>query len=431
MIGRWNTSRVEEEEKPTGFDSFDLRLGDVMRGERATLGKSLLDVQRELKIKATYISAIENADVSAFETQGFIAGYVRSYARYLGMDPEWAYKTFCKESGFTTAHGLSASASSQSDKSAKPAKRPEHSGDPLANPNASWVPQSESIFAGIEPGAVGSVAVLAVLISLLGFGGWSVLQEIQRVDFAPIEQTPGVLAELPDVGDGPASFTSENSAEVMAQAGAGLSQPPSAEALDRLYRPQALEVPVLTHRDAPISTLDPASVGVLAGVTAPELGVAPASFGAPRTDDAIAARDTQRLAASITPSTVEDAAELSPRGVRVLGDDAAEVAVFAVRPSWVRIQSADGTVIFEKILDAGEHYILPKTEQAPVLRTGNAGSVYFAVNGTAYGPSGDGPSVVKNVALSQDALTDAFALADLENDADLATYVAELNLAQQ
>lgn len=430
MIGRWNTSRVEEEEKPTGFDSFDLRLGDVMRGERATLGKSLLDVQRELKIKATYISAIENADVSAFETQGFIAGYVRSYARYLGMDPEWAYKTFCKESGFTTAHGLSASASSQSDKSAKPAKRPEHSGDPLANPNASWVPQSESIFAGIEPGAVGSVAVLAALIGLLGFGGWSVLQEIQRVDFAPIEQTPGVLAELPDVGDGPASFAGENSAEVMAQAGAGLSQPPSAEALDRLYRPQALEVPVLTHRDAPISTLDPASVGVLAGVTAPELGVAPASFGASRADDAIAARDTQRLAANITPSAVEDAAELSPRGVRVLGDDAAEVAVFAVRPSWVRIQSADGTVIFEKILDAGEHYILPKTEQAPVLRTGNAGSVYFAVNGTAYGPSGDGPSVVKNVALSQEALTDAFALADLENDADLATYVAELNLAQ-
>ena len=41
-----------------GFDAFELRLGDVMRGERATLGKSLIDVQRELKIKATYIAAI-------------------------------------------------------------------------------------------------------------------------------------------------------------------------------------------------------------------------------------------------------------------------------------------------------------------------------------------------------------------------------------
>ena len=44
--------------------------------------------------------------------------------------------------------------------------------------------------------------------------------------------------------------------------------------------------------------------------------------------------------------------------------------------------------------------------------------------------TGEGASVVKNVTLSPDALTDIFALADLESDADLATYVAELNLAQ-
>ena len=426
MIGRWNTSRVEEEEKQTGFDSFDLRLGDVMRGERATLGKSLLDVQRELKIKATYIAAIENADVSAFETQGFVAGYVRSYARYLGMDPEWAYKTFCAESGFTTAHGLAAGASTFSEKPPKSSKRSDQKGDPLANPNASWVPQTESVFAGIEPGAVGSVAVLAALIGLLGFGSWSVLQEIQRVDFAPIEQTPGVLAELPDVGAGPSAIGEVNETEVLAQAGAGLTQPPSAEALDRLYRPQALDVPVLTHRDAPISTLDPSSVGVLAGVSTPDLGTAPGFLG----PDSITSRDTQRFAANLTTPTADGQVDDTPAGVRVLGADAAEVAVFAVRPSWVRIQSADGTVIFEKILDAGEHYILPKTELAPVMRSGNAGSIYFAVNGTAYGPSGDGPSVVKNVALSQEALLETFALADLADDADLATYVAELNLAQ-
>ncbi|MCI2393358.1 helix-turn-helix domain-containing protein [Aliiroseovarius sediminis] len=427
MIGRWNTSRVEEEEKPTGFDSFDLRLGDVMRGERATLGKSLLDVQRELKIKATYIAAIENADVSAFETQGFIAGYVRSYARYLGMDPDLAFATFCSESGFTTAHGLAPSVSTLPDKSAKLPKRGDHVGDPLGNPNANWVPQTESIFAGIEPGAVGSVAVLAALIGLLGFGSWSVLKEIQRVDFAPVEQTPGVLAELPDVG-------ASTEGDVLAQAGAGLSQPPSAEALDRLYRPQALEVPVLTHRDAPISTLDPSSVGVLAHATAPELGLAPSQLaaapGARMGASGIASRDTQQIAQNLPASGADGRLDEAPPAVQVLGAEAAEVAVFAVRPSWIRIKSADGTVIFEKILDAGEHYVLPKTEHAPIMRTGNAGSVYFAVNGTAYGPSGDGPSVVKDVALSQEALTQSFALADLEEDADLATYVADLNLSQ-
>ncbi|MCI2398701.1 helix-turn-helix domain-containing protein [Aliiroseovarius subalbicans] len=398
MIKRWISPKVEEQAEPTGFDSYDLRLGDVMRGERATLGKSLLDVQRELKIKATYIAAIENADPTAFETPGFIAGYVRSYARYLGLDPEWAYDVFCTEAGFVTAHGLSDKAS--------PAKqaRKEHVGDPLANPNASFVPQGESVFAGIEPGAIGSVAVLLALIGVIGFGGYSVLQEVQRVDFAPVEQTPGVLDTLPEFED--------NATAVADAGGAGLNTPPSADALDRLYRPQALDVPVMVARDGPISTLDPREVGVLAAApvatTAPRLG-APSNLQA--SIDAVVADSTTSA-------------------VQVLGADAPDVVVFAVRPSWVRVQAADGTVIFEKILESGEQYVLPKTENPPLLRSGNAGSVYFAVNGTAYGPAGDGPSVVKNVALSQEALTEAYSVADLAKDRDLATYVAELQLAQ-
>ncbi|KKK59560.1 hypothetical protein LCGC14_3033160, partial [marine sediment metagenome] len=79
MIGRWASKSAKDETvEPKGFDAFELRLGDVMRGERATLGKSLLDVQRELRIKASYIAAIENCDPGAFDTPGFIAGYVRS-----------------------------------------------------------------------------------------------------------------------------------------------------------------------------------------------------------------------------------------------------------------------------------------------------------------------------------------------------------------
>ncbi|MBT2131191.1 helix-turn-helix domain-containing protein [Aliiroseovarius lamellibrachiae] len=407
MIGRWASSRIKEEDKAVGFDSYDLRLGDVMRGERATLGKSLLDVQRELKIKATYIAAIENADASAFETQGFIAGYVRSYARYLGLNPEWAFECFCAESGFATAHGMSKAASTKPQPGA--AKKVKQNIDPLANPNATWVPQSESIFARIEPGAVGSVAVLAALVGVLGFAGWSVLQEIQRVDFAPIEQTPGVLSELP-VFEGSTDLADAGSVMV----------PPSAEALDRLYRPAALDVPVMVQRDAPISTLDPRNVGVLANAS-PHLGQAPSVPGAPIFD---AGSNAQSVIAAVT----GDAG--TPRSVQVFGADAPEVVVLAVRPSWVRIQSADGSVIFEKILDAGEQYILPKTEAAPVLRSGNAGAIYFAVNGTAYGPAGEGASVVKNIALSQDALTETYSVANVEEDQALATYVAELQLSQ-
>ena len=86
MIGRRSTRKDDVQDVGLkGFDDFQLRLGDMMRGERATMGKSLLDVERELRIKAAYISAIENSDPDAFDTPGFIPGYVRSYARYLGM----------------------------------------------------------------------------------------------------------------------------------------------------------------------------------------------------------------------------------------------------------------------------------------------------------------------------------------------------------
>ena len=60
MIGRKPKRTPSFQKKLKGFDDFEVSLGDMMRGERATLGKSLLDVQRDLRIKAPYIVAIEN-----------------------------------------------------------------------------------------------------------------------------------------------------------------------------------------------------------------------------------------------------------------------------------------------------------------------------------------------------------------------------------
>jgi len=206
MIGRFSRKAEVEDVEPRGFDAFELRLGDVMRGERATMGKSLLDVERELRIKASYVAAIENCDPDAFDTPGFIPGYVRSYARYLNMDPDKAFEGFCAESGFSTAHGMSAEASSRrkSDLVAAPLTR---GSDPFAGSATPFLPASESMLSRIEPGAIGSALVLVGLIAAIGYGGWSVLHEVQRVTFAPVENTPDVLADLeaPQPADGPGS----------------------------------------------------------------------------------------------------------------------------------------------------------------------------------------------------------------------------------
>ena len=399
MIGRRTVPSTPEAAKPKGFDDFDLRLGDLMRGERATLGKSLLDVQRELKIKATYIAAIENADVSAFETQGFIAGYVRSYARYLGMNPDWAYEKFCREANFTLAHGMSQAASPARITAVR--NRAAEYRDPFADPNASFVPRAESILNRIEPGAIGSLAVLLTLIAGIGYGGWSVLQQVQQVQLAPVDQAPRVVTDIDPLGNVPGTATNLRSApEAVAAVAAPVTDSIAADIRlpapsDRLVRPEALDVPVLVSRDGPIAAIvtNRAQPGTAAVATA---DAAPAAAGT----------DVQVVAAA------------SPG-----------VELFAVRPSWVRVKAADGTVLFEKILDAGERYVVPQMETPPLLRAGNSGSVYFAVNGQTYGPAAPGAQVVNNVDLSPAALTAAYALADPAQDPDLTRYASNAEAA--
>lgn len=389
------------------FDDFEMRLGDIMRGERATMGKSLLDVQRELRIRASYVAAVENCDVSAFDAPSFVSGYVRSYARYLGMDPDWVFQRFCQESGFQPVHGMAPAAAGP-----KPTRRPADPAEALANPKALFIPQKESFWSSVEPRAIGSVLVMAGLALGLGYGGWAVLQEVQKVNLTPSDQSPAVIATLDPVQDTAA-------AEPVDMAAADLPQP---EALDRVYRPQALDVPELTPRDTPIAAIDP---GLQAAET-PQVREAAA-------DPAIAAPSAAPLPGMAGVQTAmagpqPEGAAVQP--VRTLAPDAPQVEIMAARPAWVRVSAADGTVILEKTMDAGERFALPSTEQPPVLRTGNSGAVYFAVNGQTYGPAAPGPQVVKNVELSPTALTQKYALADPAADPELASMVAMATVPQ-
>ena len=381
MIGRKKRKTVEEDTGPKGFDDYDVSLGDLMRGERATLGKSLLDVQRELRIRASYISAIENADPSAFETPGFIAGYVRSYARYLGMNAEETFDKFCQESGFQTAHGMAAEASTMRKSEATVISQANP--DPFKGSKGPYLPEKESMLANLEPRAIASSLVLLALIAGVGYGGVSVVNEIQQVRIVPVEQTPVVLSDLD-----PLTSAREQENVSMAEA-SGVFNPP-AQDLDRLYRPQALDVPVLVARDAPISTLNPQSVGAFT----PEATV-------------LATADLYQPEVPAVPQVVENTPP--------------EVVLFAVRPSWLSVKAADGSVVFENTLNSGGEVLLPASETAPVLKVaGMSGYVYIRVDGEIYGPVGQGSTVERDVALDVDAITQTYQIADLTADPELA-----------
>lgn len=380
---------------PKSFDDYELTLGDVMRGERATLGKSLLDVQRDLKIKADYIAAIEDADLGGFESPGFIQGYVRSYARYLGMNPDWAFARFREESGFSHIEGLGGQVQTRKTPASLRRAAPErrHAGDAiLARSPISAAPRP-SPFQAIQPGAVGSLLVLVALVAGLGYGGWSVLQEIQRVTLAPVDTPMAGQPATETIGAAETAPAVDNTA-------------PTVAALERLYRPQALDRPVLVPRDQPIAMLDPAAQGVFADRSdAPRLAAAP-----PPPEPAA----EEVATAEATPQVTEPAPP--------------EVVMFARRPAWVRVRAADGTVILEKIMEQGERFVLPASETPPTLRAGNSGSVFFAVNGETVGPAGPGTSVAKNVVLSASALTETYTSTDMTGDPELAR-IAEAAIA--
>ncbi len=408
MIGRWaSKGKADEEAKSSGFDAFELRLGDLMRGERATLGKSLLDVQRELRIKASYIAAIENADPDAFDTPGFIAGYVRSYARYLNMDPDKAFTAFCNESGFSVAHGMSADASviNKPTREERLSRKAEH--DIFSRPVMPFAPGGDGFFSRIEPAAIGSTVILVALIGAIGFGGWSVLKEVQRVQVSPVDQTPVVLSDLDPLQANAVTQPSPNGITTPSV----LADAPRVEALDRLYRPAALDVPVLVARDAPIASLDPREGGLFQTPAAPSLS---------------GAVDIALAAALETPT---------PTGAltvpQVLEGPAPAVQVVASGETWVRITAADGTSIYENVMQKGDIFDVPALEEAPLLRTGQSGAVFFVMNGEIFGPVGGRGSVTSNVPLQQQALAELYQpVLPGQNDA-VETMVAEMRAVAQ
>jgi hypothetical protein len=152
---------------------------------------------------------------------------------------------------------------------------------------------------------------------------------------------------------------------------------------------------VLVSRDGPIASLNPGSFGAVVPETTLEQAVAEA--------------------AGLITGPIG--------GVQVLETPAPAVQMVAVRPAWVRVQAADGTTIYEATMQAGDTFTVPQTENPATLRVGASGAIYFAINGTHYGPAGPRGQVTSNLAMSVDNLTANYTVADLTTDSDLAQVV--------
>lgn len=372
----------------SGHGPYEYSLGDELRGERATLGKTLLDIQRDLRIKAAYIAAIEDAKPEVFPNPSFVSGYVRSYARYLGLNPDEVFQRFCEESGFSTAAQAATARPGLGGGAAR--RAPAGFDFPLARKPLDAVTT-------IPFGAIGSVAVLLLLISGLGYGGWLVLENIQRVEFAPVEDLPVAVAEVdPLASPAPAALEEPELTE--------LEAPVASTALAELYRQQELEVPIIAPRDGPIAALDPDAIGVLA-----RRGASGETGGAFGPDPAAAANLIGPIPASASvevPAALIGSPEVPPSAAG--GAAAAPIVIVAERAAWIRVYQDNGTVLFERILAKGEIYSPPEGVTAPLIWAGNSGSVYVRIGETLHGPLGNGTRAAKDIPLDPGALAERF-----------------------
>jgi len=352
-----------------GYDSYTVTLGDKLRGERATLGKTLDDIQKETRLRIEFLLGIENADITAFPAPSFIAGYVRSYASHLNLDPDECFNQFCKESGFI---GLQSEIDGKKrNKVIKPTKLLD---EPILNPQIQKKKINNGILNNFSFSGLFSLTALLVLILGLGYGGVTVLNEVQKVNLSPINQSPSVQS---------ISSTSIDENSFFDDVESNNTNIASNSALEEFYRPTELVLPLMTPRDGPISAIDPAISGIYV-------------------------EDKNSVISEINQ---EDIIQVK-KNPQVIKEDLPSVYVVAQKPAWVRIYEPNGNILFENILDTGQRYEVPQSAQTAMLRAGNSGSVYLMIDNNFYGPLGTATGVAKKVNLRAETILENYTLVE-------------------
>ena len=69
----------------------DVRLGDLLREARLSRALTLADVERDTRINREYLDALEHERYEVLPAPVYARGFLRSYARHLGLDVDETY----------------------------------------------------------------------------------------------------------------------------------------------------------------------------------------------------------------------------------------------------------------------------------------------------------------------------------------------------
>lgn len=338
-------------------------VGDLLRRTREAYGQDIDTVAKQLRIRDSYLQAIEAGQFRDLPGTTYAVGFVRTYAEYLRLDAQEVLRRFREE---------------------------------VAEVNG----QTQLIFPaaateGKFPG--GAILLLSVLLAGVAYGAWYYLsdQRANVLDLIPAvpeqirdlvtgEPTPAdsmgeaVTPALENDDDSEAQTVTEVR-EVEAAAGTGENDAES-------------DAPVV---DEALSSRQPATQ-------------AQASESPPEPESSPEDAEAETTVAAIPAAPVAPTAEPEPQ---VFGAANAEfrIVLRARLESWVQVTDADNRILLTRVLRAGDSYQVPD-RPGLMLATGNAGGLDIVVDGRSVPPLGAVGVVRRDIPLDPEQLDAGTAL---------------------
>ena len=170
-------------------------LGERFRAAREARGLSLSDVSEQIRIRSIYLAAIEEENWPSIGAPVYIRGFLRTYARFLGLDPEEVVATF---NGVPPPPAGSRTPAP----SAQPEKTP-------SQPAYAWfapAPPASDTPRRRGPWAIWAAALVAVLlVGFVVYNEWMLHRRpSSQVALASSEPSPlSSTSALPDVVESP------------------------------------------------------------------------------------------------------------------------------------------------------------------------------------------------------------------------------------
>jgi cytoskeleton protein RodZ len=319
--------------------------GAELRTARERLGWALPDVAAMLRIRLSYLEALETGQLKQLPGNAYALGFLRSYATSLGLDADEAVRRFRAEAGELPRDA------------------------DLVFP----VPIPER---GLPAGAL---ILLGLCLVGGAYAGWYHLSGEGKLPAETVRPVPTRLASLAEQAlPGP-----DGRVPVPVPPPAVAAPPPRDDGFEP--RQAAAENPLLAPEPPPPPPPIEEMHTSIPGATA-----------------------TTAIAMPVTPPMRRPEAMEPPQDASAAAGDPANpdggrVLLRFTGDTWVQIKERGGPALLTRVMKAGETFPVP-TRANLVLNTGNAGRVEILVDGTLV-PSIGGPgSVRKDVALDPDQL---------------------------